>query len=1087
MSGRMGRRHLPDQHHFVKLSEKTTDTTLMNYAKTLPPALPNIFNRMRLFGFMDDLRNRQAIWVQGRPGAGKTSLVASYSKYCAIQTLWYRMDAGDNDPANFFHYFRLAVQNLPMIPDGLLPQLGPESLPNLPLFAGMYFRELFAGLEKPFFLIFDNLEEIAPDSPVNEIIAAALSEIPPGITAILISRNPPPPQLSRMQFNRTLSILDQRVFRLTDEEAYALSRLWLNGEIKTGAIGKMNELVDGWIAGLVLLLERGKDDALDVNIDQEYFFSYFASEIFETLKPEQQQLLLQTACLNAMTAAVARELTGIEQTQAILEDFSSRHYFISKSEQAEPEYQYHPLFRHFLIDQAQKKLSKNGYRLNSLKAAHILARVGQTEDAVALALAAADWTLASDLINSHAPVLLHQQRFVLLAQWLTELPQDVLNASPWLLYWMGDCRRPFNQQESTTFFTAAHAGFTKQKESLGMLLSASGALLSIITEWDDFQSLDPWIATLDTLVKKTKKFPSVEAEGMVVLAMLGALLFRMPLHPTIQKWEAHADRLFRDNTIDISLRMDIGNILVHWHYWRGDLAAASQTTEMISSLIANGCPATLPKLLSMMNHAIHAWHVANFDQALATVDQALELADETGIHILDDRLMAQSVYSSLSQDDLPTAKKILDRMKSILLDDRRLAVSHYHYLSCNYHLIAGDFEMARQHGQIALELNREVGAPFPEGVVCFSLAQAHFELGDAESAERLLARGRELTRRIKSRTLAILSEFTSAWCALQHDREEVMLSHLRRGLALQRRMGFLNFPGWRSSQMKPLLLKALQHDIEPRFIQRLVRKRALHSNAPPQESEKWPWPVKIYTLGRFTLLLDGEQRRFSGKAQQKPLELLKVLIALGGREISKDRLIDNLWPDTDGDKAHRTLDTTLHRFRKLVGYEQIILVHDRKLSLNAQLCWVDIWALERLLGHSKLYLTQPTLDTGKVTGLLQQLLSIYKDGFLTDDDTPECIIGYRARLQRRFLSRLTLIGRFWEQHLEWEKAADLYRRMLEMHELQEQIYQRLILCYRNMERIPEAIATYEQCRQVLLERYGIPTSAETKALYLSLR
>jgi len=286
--------------------------------------------------------------------------------------------------------------------------------------------------------------------------------------------------------------------------------------------------------------------------------------------------------------------------------------------------------------------------------------------------------------------------------------------------------------------------------------------------------------------------------------------------------------------------------------------------------------------------------------------------------------------------------------------------------------------------------------------------------------------------------------------------------------------------------MKPLLLTALEHDIEPEFVQRLIRKHDLRTDAPPQASERWPWPMKIYTLGRFSLLIDGRPLQFSGKAQQKPLELLKALIALGGREVSKDRLIDTLWPDTDGDKAARALDTTLHRFRKLIGYEQVIQVRDRKLSLNAQLCWVDIWTLERLLGQTQALLGQASQDCEHAVKLKQQLISLYQGGFLSGDDEPDCIIGYRERLHHRYLNRLGLLGSYWEKQTDWQQASTLYRQILEMDDRQEPIHQRLMVCYRNLGRIADAIAAYKRCRETLFAHYGTSPSAETEALYRSL-
>ncbi len=202
----------------------------MSYAKTSPPILPDLFKRTRLFDLIDQYRDRQAIWVQGQAGAGKTSLVASYIKQRDLNLIWYQVDAGDDDPATFFHYFSRAAEKLLPERDKQLPVLTPESLPSLMLFARLYFRELFDKLPKPLLLVFDNFQEIAPDSALNKIVEAALNEIPQDISAILISRNPPPPSFSRMQFNRTLALLDQNALRLTDKESLGIAQLWLSGE-----------------------------------------------------------------------------------------------------------------------------------------------------------------------------------------------------------------------------------------------------------------------------------------------------------------------------------------------------------------------------------------------------------------------------------------------------------------------------------------------------------------------------------------------------------------------------------------------------------------------------------------------------------------------------------------------------------------------------------------------------------------------------------------------------------------------------------------------------------------------------------------
>lgn len=48
----------------------------------------------------------------GPPGAGKTTLAASYLDSQKRPLLWYQLDEGDADAATFFHYLGLAAGKL---------------------------------------------------------------------------------------------------------------------------------------------------------------------------------------------------------------------------------------------------------------------------------------------------------------------------------------------------------------------------------------------------------------------------------------------------------------------------------------------------------------------------------------------------------------------------------------------------------------------------------------------------------------------------------------------------------------------------------------------------------------------------------------------------------------------------------------------------------------------------------------------------------------------------------------------------------------------------------------------------------------
>ena len=76
----------------------------MALAKTARPALASTLVRPRLFRRLDRALAGPATWVWGPPGAGKTTLVASYVVARRLRGLWYQIDEADADVATFFYY-----------------------------------------------------------------------------------------------------------------------------------------------------------------------------------------------------------------------------------------------------------------------------------------------------------------------------------------------------------------------------------------------------------------------------------------------------------------------------------------------------------------------------------------------------------------------------------------------------------------------------------------------------------------------------------------------------------------------------------------------------------------------------------------------------------------------------------------------------------------------------------------------------------------------------------------------------------------------------------------------------------------------
>ncbi len=1090
--------------------------------KIYPPRLAsNIYLRKRLFKALDEARSRPVIWIAAPGGAGKTTLVASYLKERRLPCLWYQIDQGDSDIASFFHYMGIAAKKAAPRYKKPLPHLTPEYLAGLPAFTRNYFRELYNRVSKSqsikeskrsdtlthghsdtnrrFAIVFDNYQEVAEDSQLHEIMLNGLAEAPEGINIIIIGRLPLPPAMARLQVSETLSLFNWDDISLTLEESMGIGRLRTKGKgISKEVLEFLHKQTQGWVAGLILLLEQSEcnitPEMLKDQLNHQTVFNYFAGEIFQRADKETQEFLLKTAFLPKATAPMARQLTGMG-AEDIFSGLIKKNYFTIKHFLPEPAYEYHPLFRAFLEDKANKIFKSEELVQLKKNTANLLAEKNEIEAAVSLLKQINDWGLLIPLILKHARGLIEQGRSQTLEGWLRAIPDALREEQPWLLYWLGVCRMPFNLPEGRGHFEQAFEKFKLQNDAAGIFLAWAGVVETYIYQWGDFKPLDKWIAEIEELLKKYQRLPSPEIQAKVTAGVFTALMYRQPQHPALPIWTERLHRLIEVSP-DASSSMIMGNhLLLYYTWWSGDLAKGTNLVNMLEPLSRIPDLAPLSRIAWHAIKAAHCWMTADNTGCIQAVEEGLKIAEATGVHVWDFMLLAQGVWGVLTSGEIDRAPSMFKRMLLVMDNSRLLDVCHYRYQAFTEAMRRNDVSQMKEHAEAALRLAKEAGVIWAEGIVLPAVARAYIASGKQDEVAELNKQAMQIAQDIRGKVIESNALHAEAEFAMEQGNESACLQALQKAFTIDRQQGFVNTSWARSSVMSRLCARALEYNIEAEYVQNLIRRRKLNPPIEEIEIKNWPWPVRIYTLGRFNVVRDRKSLSLSAPSSRKPLELLSALIAFGGRGISKEMLIEALWPDAEGDVAQQNFETTLHRLRKLLGSDEALVLKDGRLTLDDRCCWVDCWAFERLLTQLEHLLG--TADAkpdevadeiaGKIDSMAKKIFELYHGHFLGRESDYSWSLTLRERLRSRFLRHIKDMGRYWKGHEKIDEAVKYYIKGLEIDPISEGLYYGLMQCYIELGDFAEALSIYKRCCHALKTLLNTTPSPKIDAIYHSIR
>ena len=239
--------------------------------------------------------------------------------------------------------------------------------------------------------------------------------------------------------------------------------------------------------------------------------------------------------------------------------------------------------------------------------------------------------------------------------------------------------------------------------------------------------------------------------------------------------------------------------------------------------------------------------------------------------------------------------------------------------------------------------------------------------------------------------------------------------------------------------------------------------------------------VEVRVLGSFRVRTeDGTLVDPRAWRTAKTRDLVRLL-AVAGRLVSVDRIVDVLWPDVEPQRGRASLRTAASQIRHVLGDDHLVR---RAGGFELSGAWVDAAAFEHVAATARHHLALGELATGITTAW--EAVTLYGGDLCEDDTYAEWAAGDRDRC-RGLLRRLLLDSADAACELGWLRdAVELGQRALDVDPCAERGYRTLMRAHSRLGETEQALGMFEQCRRTLADQLGADPGQETLALHLQL-
>jgi len=1101
-------------------------------SKLMPPEYaPTLLHRERLLRAVLSKKQTRVILINAPAGYGKTVLALQLSRQINKPLAWLHLDRNDNDPARFLQGL---IESIRLQWPGIgkkalqLTARGEVVGKQSHFIASLVVNDLIRFDANPL-LVLDDYHELE-EPLIHTLVQEILEHFPSGAFIIITSRVTVPLSLSRLYLTGEACQLGpaELCFNRDEIAQFLLKRY---GPHPENTARELESYTGGWPAALELAWALPSGTKLSDSQQKPdlscSLYDYLAAEVFEKLSPEYRDFLLDSSVFKVLRPQQCNLLLERNDSEQILKTLAKK-LLLTPLSGAENTYRCHQLFREFLLDRLGEK------QFSLQRRAGRVARIqGNIEKAVEHFLVAGFDDETMTTLEEAGGRTFRLGRWHTLARWLDQLSENQIAGSPWLSYYQAivEAYRGclFEAQRWVEF---AAARFTTENVDSGLaeclILQArcSGRYREAMTfieqaytKLDEHEiahrfdlilekglcmALAGELKPAEQLVSKALVEARKAGTGVAVAHLaetLGHLHYQQGRHAVALRTYREAMRFSPDQSLPNYYIQDaIPYIYRDW----GELDKAMEwARQSVEAKERFRLVETLPSAYCALSYIY--FELNDFETVEIYTRKALNLLNEHGgeryFLLLSQALLAWCRYArgcwteaeQIIEDTLAAAEKQTD-----------LACGLVETLTGTVLALMGHFTKA---GAILHRAETNLEEMNFKTRLCEAykaLAYVHHALKEEKQFQKYARKFLHLGARLNYIGNALMATADLLepilYFSLEHDVEVIFAQRILARLGKRAQKLLLELaehpnPAVRHRVIAPMA--EIADDTAVQAIHRLTRDQAPavrhsalafthsptafynpHQAAQITTGEAEP-QLEVKTFGSFQIF--AGKKEITGWRTRKTRELLALLLHLEG-PVTKDRLMEELWPDVDPQSGSALFRTSLHYLRRHLEKEGIadLIGFDRNnYSLKPGLCSLDCVSFEKLVNAG--LQEEPLREVG--TGLLIKAERLYRGDYLADPPDYTWALPRQVRLKHLYIEALLALARYYRSRGKNSRAKDFLLKLKETDPFCEPAHRLLLQVYASLGDRKAVIEEHGCFKLLLQEEIGLPPEPETKELY----